>query len=89
MQKTTISRKALEYTLLKDNRQGDGRIRMKQEKAFTAGIEAIMAILESESSRLVDNIERGVMSEFEKGQIDGICWLRDAVKMETGANNEK
>lgn len=84
MQKTTISKKALEYTLLKNNRQSDGRIRMKQEKAFKDGIEAIMTILEFESSRLVDNIERGVMSEFEKGQIDGICWLKDQVKLGIG-----
>ncbi len=84
MLKTTIRQKALEYTLSKDKRQGDGRIRMKEEKAFKDGIEAVIKVLESEGSRLVDNIEKGVMSEFEKGQIDGICWLRDQIKMEIG-----
>lgn len=84
MLKTTIRQKALEYTLLKDKRQGDGRIRMKEEKAFKDGIEAVIKVLESEGSRLVDNIEKGVMSEFEKGQIDGICWLRDQIKIEIG-----
>lgn len=84
MQKTTMRYKALEYTLLKNNRQGDGRIRMKQEKAFKDGIEAIIKIVDSESARIVSSIERGVLSEFEQGQIDGICWLRDQIKLESG-----
>lgn len=83
MNKLTNS-EALGYVISKDRYLGDGRIAMKEEKAFKDGIEAVIKVLESECSRLVDNIERGVMSEFEKGQIDGICWLRDQIKMEIG-----
>lgn len=82
--KAAIRSKALGYTLLKDNRSADGQDRRHREVAYSDGMEDLMTILTKESTRIVTSIERGVLSEYEKGQIDGALWLVDAVKQSIG-----
>jgi hypothetical protein len=84
MKNTESVKMALEWATTKGKHLGNGTSARKEIKAFTAGIEALMGILDSESERLVRVLEKFGTSEFEKGQIDGICWLLDAVKIKMG-----
>lgn len=84
MKNTESIKMALEWATTKDRYLGDGVGARKEIKAFTAGIEALMGILDSESERLVRMLEKFGTSEFEKGQLDGMCWLLDAVKIKMG-----
>jgi hypothetical protein len=82
--KTTLRAKASEYSQTHFKRLTHTRDRMIAEKAFLDGLRAFKEVLDAEAERLTDAIERGVRSEFEKGQIDGILWLRDASELELG-----
>jgi hypothetical protein len=82
--KTTLRAKASEYSQAHFKRLTHTRDRMIAEKAFLDGLRAFKEVLDAEAERLTDAIERGVRSEFERGQIDGILWLRDASELELG-----
>jgi hypothetical protein len=84
MSRTTLRAKASEYSQAHFKRLTHTRDRMIAEKAFLDGLRAFKEVLDAEAERLTDAIERGVRSEFEKGQMDGILWLRDASELELG-----
>lgn len=43
---------------------------------------AFKGLMDAHAERICDSIEKGVLSEFEKGQIDGVMWLRDVCEMD-------
>ena len=75
------SLKALEASPLKDSGAGYGTDRLKLEKGFMDGIEAFIKLVDFEANRITDMIEKAdkVLSEHERGTLEGIRWLREAV----------
>lgn len=61
-----------------------GKVRSTQEKAFTAGLEAIIAIMDLQVDRICTGIEssRERQSDYDRGLVEGVRWLKQAVEQE-------
>ena len=75
------SLKALEASPLKDGGAGYGTDRLRLEKGFMDGIEAMVALVNSEANRITELIETSKErnTEHERGTVEGVRWLREAV----------
>lgn len=75
------SLKALAASPLRDGGAGYGTDRLKLEKGFMDGIEALMASIESEAERITGSVEasRHHLTDHERGVLEGVRWLREAV----------
>ena len=76
-----ITSEALEYVIGKHRYLGDGRIAMREKKAYTAGIEAIRSILASRLDRLLWKAEKS-NTEYDKARLDGALWLYEVLEEE-------
>ena len=77
----TIALEALGYVLSKDRYLGDGRIAMREKKAFTAGVEAIRSILAGRLDRLLWKAEKS-NTDYDKAKLDGALWLYEVLEDE-------
>lgn len=73
-----MKREATEATLTPELTPVHGTDRRKIEKAFLRGAMALKMHLDKETDRLANLIKPG-NSEFEKGQMDGIFWLKSCI----------
>ena len=77
----TIALEALGYVLSKDRYLGDGRIAMREKKAFTARVEAIRGILAGRLDRLLWKAEKS-NTDYDKAKLDGALWLYEVLEDE-------
>ena len=77
----TINEQALGYVISKDRYLGDGRIAMREKKAYTAGVEAIRSILASRLDRLLWKAEKS-NTDYDKARLDGALWLYEVLEEE-------
>lgn len=73
-----MKREATEATLRPDLTPSHSTDRRKIEKAFLQGAKALKIHLDKETDRLAGLIKPGA-SEFEKGQLDGVFWLKSCI----------
>ena len=76
-----ITSEALGYVIGKDRYLGDGRIAMREKKAYTAGVEAIRSILASRLDRLLWKAEKS-NTDYDKARLDGALWLYEVLEEE-------
>lgn len=83
------SLKALAASPSNRNLPAIGRLRLEQEKAFTAGLEAVKTIVVTESERLRNLLEKNKAGESQTWSAiaDGVRWLEQAILK--GIDNEK
>jgi hypothetical protein len=74
-----INAEALGYVISKDRYLGDGRIAMREKKAYTAGIEAIKGILASRLDRLLWKAEKS-NTDYDRARLDGALWLYEVLE---------
>ena len=78
-----ITSEALGYVIGKDRYLGDGRIAMREKKAYMAGVEAIRSILASRLDRLLWKAEKS-NTDYDKARLDGALWLYEVLEEEEG-----
>lgn len=78
---TKTALQALEYVIGNDRYLGDGRIAMREKKAFTAGIEAIRELLANRLDKLLWKAERS-NTDFDRARLDGALWLYEVLEDE-------
>lgn len=76
-----IALEALGYVLSKDRYLGDGRIAMREKKAYTAGVEAIRSILANRLDRLLWKAEKS-NTDYDRARLDGALWLYEVLEDE-------
>ena len=76
-----INSEALGYVISKDRYLGDGRIAMREKKAYTAGIEAIRDILAGRLDRLLWKAEKSG-TDYDRARLDGALWLYEVLEEE-------
>jgi hypothetical protein len=76
-----IALNALGYVVGKDKYLGDGRIAMREKKAYTAGIEAIRGILAGRLDRLLWKAEKSG-TDYDRARLDGALWLYQVLEDE-------
>ena len=80
-----IRARAAEYSQSHVKRLTHTTDRLRAEKSFLDGLEAFKTIMDKESNRICAIIETSVaISDFERGQADGVRWLVDAISHELG-----
>ena len=82
--KPTLRQKALEYSQTNVRRVTHSTDRVRAEKGFLDGLRAFKQVLDLEAERISAILEKSTLSEFEKGQLDGVLWLRDAAEIVMG-----
>jgi len=75
----TIASEALGYVISKDRYLGDGRIAMREKKAYMAGIEAIKEILANRLDRLLWKAEKS-NTDYDRARLDGALWLYEVLE---------
>jgi retron-type reverse transcriptase len=80
MNKTSATR-ALGYVISKERYLGDGRIAMREKKAYMAGIEAIREVLSYRLDRLLWKAEKSD-SDYDRARLDGALWLYEVLEEE-------
>ncbi len=76
--KTQIEREAAELTTRREFRFTEAGLRRRLEKAFLEGARAVRQQASTEAERLLINLKPGI-SDFERGQADGVRWLQDCI----------
>lgn len=76
-----INSEALGYVISKDRYLGDGRIAMREKKAYTAGVEAIKGILANRLDRLLWKAEKS-NTDYDRARLDGALWLYEVLEDE-------
>jgi len=76
-----INSEALEYVISKDRYLGDGRIAMREKKAYTAAVEAIRGILANRLDRLLWKAEKSG-TDYDRARLDGALWLYQVLEDE-------
>lgn len=76
-----LQAEALEYAIRREKYLGDGRIAMREKKAFEAGIEAIRGILSNRLDRMLWKSERS-NTDYDKARLDGALWLYQVLEEE-------
>jgi len=76
-----IALNALGYVVGKDKYLGDGRIAMREKKAYTAGIEAIKEIMANRLDRLLWKAEKS-NTDYDRARLDGALWLYEVLEEE-------
>jgi len=76
-----IALNALGYVVGKDRYLGDGRIAMREKKAYTAGIEAVKEIMASRLDRLLWKAEKS-NTDYDRARLDGALWLYEVLEEE-------
>lgn len=74
--------KALEYSQFNFKALPHSTDRVRAEKAFIDGLRAYKRELGLEAKRILASIETSrELSQFERGQADGVRWLCEAVNL--------
>jgi hypothetical protein len=76
-----INSEALGYVISKDRYLGDGRIAMREKKAYTAAVEAIRGILANRLDRLLWKAEKSG-TDYDRARLDGALWLYQVLEDE-------
>ena len=77
----TIALEALKYVIGKDRYLGDGRIAMREQKAYIAGIKTIRDIMANRLDRLLWKAEKS-NTDYDRARLDGALWLYEVLEDE-------
>lgn len=76
---------ALEYSQRRLRGSTHSPDRVRVEKSFLDGLRCLKSDLDREAERILAMIETSTaISEFERGQADGVRWLRETIEMNLG-----